>query len=81
MIDIENNVYLYKIDIQKHRECARKWYEKRKELPEYKESIKKAKALYCQKNKEEILRKKREAYQQKKKKEKEEKENVSIENK
>lgn len=80
MIDIENNCYYYKVDIQKHRECAKRWYEKRKELPEYRESVRKAKAIYYQKNKEEILRKKREMYKQKKLKEKENL-NVSIENK
>jgi len=78
MIDIENNCYYYKVDIQKHRECAKRWYEKRKELPEYIESVRKAKALYYEKNKEEILRKKREKYRLKKQKEIED---VSIENK
>lgn len=76
MIDTENNVYYYKIDRTKHAESCRNWYLRKKEDPEYKKMIARAKASYYEKNKEEILRKKREAYKLKKQKEKEQKEKL-----
>lgn len=79
MIDIETNTYYYKIDRVKHAESCRNWYLKKKEDPDYKKMIARAKASYYEKNKEEILRKKREAYKLKKQKEKENLENVGLE--